>query len=477
MAPSEPVSPGHALMDPTPSHPPFPEAPPSRRRVGTPVVLAAVVLLVVAAFGIGVGVGSSRPIDGAAAVPSPGAPAVSPAPSAAPSTPATDPSPPASAGPSPSAPADGDEFALIEQAWQLLHEKYVGRADLDDRELAYGAIRGLTDAVGDTGHTSFQSPEELQASEDALEGEYVGIGTYVDEHDRGLRVAGVIPRSPAARAGLEVGDIILEVDGTSLEDLTIDQAGDLIRGPEGTSLTLEVDPVGPVESETVTLERASIVIPTVEWAIVPGSDIAHVKVLQFSAGATDRLKEALEAARERGARKALLDLRGNPGGYVSEANGVASQFLASGVVYLEEDADGKRTPSEVQPGGVWTDLPVVVLVDASTASSAEIVASALQDAGRATVVGERTFGTGTVLARFDLADGSALRIGTIRWLTPKGRAIWHEGVEPDVSAALPEGVAPLSPEEVGALTPTELGASVDGPLREALTRLGWSPEG
>ena len=179
--------------------------------------------------------------------------------------------------------------------------------------------------------------------------------------------------------------------------------------------------------------------------MVPGTTTALVRLEQFSSGAADAVVEALEAAREAGAERIVLDLRGNPGGYVNEAVGVASQFLTDGIVYVERNADGETTDHEASDGGVATDLPLVVLVDGNTASSSEIVSGALQDHGRATIVGETTFGTGTVLGEFELADGSALRVGTTEWLTPDGRRIWHEGIAPDVSVVLPDDVEAADP--------------------------------
>ena len=164
----------------------------------------------------------------------------------------------------------------------------------------------------------------------------------------------------------------------------------------------------------------------------------------------------------------MLDLRGNPGGYVNEAVGVASQFLDTGLVYIERDADGNETRHDVSPDGVATDLPLVVLVDGNTASSSEIVSGALQDAGRAKVVGETTYGTGTVLGEFVLSDGSALRVGTVEWLTPEGRRIWHEGIAPDVSVTQPEDAEGLTPDDVADLTEAELGEMTDVQLARAL---------
>jgi carboxyl-terminal processing protease len=206
--------------------------------------------------------------------------------------------------------------------------------------------------------------------------------------------------------------------------------------------------------------------------MVPGSTTALIHLDQFSSGAADDMVEALKAARADGATRLILDMRGNPGGYVNEAVGVASQFLSSGLVYIERNAADERTEHAVSPNGVATDLPLVVVVDGNTASSAEIVAGALQDAARAKVVGETTFGTGTVLGEFDLSDGSALRVGTVEWLTPTGRRIWHEGIAPDVPVALPEGIQPLSPDDIAKLTAAAVGSIDDAQLAKALEVVG-----
>ncbi len=194
-----------------------------------------------------------------------------------------------------------------------------------------------------------------------------------------------------------------------------------------------------------------------------------LRLEQFSKGAADDLKAALQEIRAAGADRVILDLRGNPGGFVTEAIGVASQFLASGTVYVERNAKGDETTHPVTDGGVATDVPLVVLIDRSTASSAEIVSGALQDAGRGQLIGETTFGTGTVLGEFPLADGSALRVGTTEWLTPNGRRIWHEGIVPDVVVERADDVRPLIPDDLRTMTPAQAGELTDPQLARALT--------
>jgi carboxyl-terminal processing protease len=218
----------------------------------------------------------------------------------------------------------------------------------------------------------------------------------------------------------------------------------------------------------VSIVRADVPIEPVTWTLVPGSKTALIRLEQFSTGAADDMVKALKDAREAGADRVVLDLRGNPGGYVNEAVGIASQFLSNGIVYVERNAAGDETSHPVTAGGVATDLPLTVLVDGDTASSSEIVSGALQDAGRAKVVGETTFGTGTVLGEFVLSDGSALRIGTVEWLTPKGRRIWHEGIAPDVPVKMPDGVDALTPDDVRRLSAAEVAKVKDTQLAKAL---------
>jgi carboxyl-terminal processing protease len=421
---------------------------PSRR---SGLAVALVPILLVAAFAGGVGLDRAGVLPGspnapagtdAPARPTPTAdPAATPGPTRAPGVTSAPTLPPGVSGP-----------ALIEEAWDVLHDHYVLPDELNDRELAYAAIRAMTEAVGDEGHTMFLTPEELEALEDSLSGEFVGIGVEVDTSDGEFRIADVIPNAPAEEAGLLRGDRIIAADGVPLAGLGEDEALSRVRGPEGTSVVLTIAREGRPDFE-VTLVRRPFDLELVSWTMVPGRTVALVRLESFSSGATDELRSALDAARAAGATALLLDLRGNPGGYVSEAVGVTSQFLDDGVVFITRDRDGKEEPSLVESGGRWTDLPLAVLVDGNTASSAEIVSSAIQDAGRGEVLGEQTFGTGTVLARFDLEDGSSLRVGTVLWLTRDGRPLWKEGLRPDVVVELDEDAPRLRPRDVAELAP------------------------
>ena len=341
---------------------------------------------------------------------------------------------------------------------------------MDPTTLEQGAIRGLTDAVNDPGHTGYLTPEEVKARDESLSGTFVGVGAVLDMRNNAPTVVRLLPDSPAEKAGLRAGESILRVDDVSVAGQTIEQVVSRIRGPEGTAVTLGLQDLDGSE-RSLTIVRAKLTLEIVSWSLAPGSRDAVIRLESFSTGAAKALVGAITAARAAGAAGIVLDLRANAGGYVNEAVDVASQFLGSGVVYISQDRSGKQVPHEVAGGGIATDIPLVVLVDGQTASSAEIVTGAIQDAGRATIVGEKTYGTGTVVGTFPLSDGSAVTIGTERWLTPKGHAIWREGLTPDQAVALAQGVSFLVPDDFATLSTGGIGASSDTQLQAALSAL------
>jgi carboxyl-terminal processing protease len=429
--------------------------PPAHRRRGSGGLRSALIGAgLVATFAAGVGVGR---IDLTSPVAS-----------------ATDsPAPTAVVTPDPT--TDEDDLALIREAWDAIQDHYVEADELDERQLAYAAIDGLADAVGDTGHTAFMTPEERAARNSALSGSYVGIGAQVDTSPEGLPlIVGVFRGSPAEEAGLRTGDVVTAVDGRPTAGEDLDDVVEWVRGEAGTRVVLTVRS-GDGPERYVPIMRGDVEIEPVSWAMVPGTATAVLRLEQFSSGAVEELRSALGELRAAGAKRLILDLRGNPGGYLNEAVAVASEFLARGTVYVERNADGQENPAPVTPGGIATDLPLVVLVDGGSASAAEIVAGAIQDAGRAQVVGERTFGTGTVVGEFGLSDGSALRVGTVEWLTPNGRVIWHEGIAPDVTVERPADVEPIDPDDLRSLSPADVTGLDDPQMARALELVGSAP--
>ncbi len=369
-------------------------------------------------------------------------------------------------------PSDPDaQLALIVQAWRELQDNYVDAGKLDNQSLAYAAIRGMTDAIGDTGHTMFFTAAESKAMDQSLSGTFVGIGVQVVSVDlkagTGVKIGVLIPKTPAEEAGLKRGDVVVKVDGTDVMALATDAIVSKIRGPDGTAVTLTIQRAGAANFD-VTITRRKFDLPLSSWAMVPGQDVAMIRLDSFASGSGKAVTDAIAAAQKAGAKGIILDLRGNPGGYVNEAIIVASQFVPDGVVYQSTDRSGTSTDNNVIDGGLWTQGPLVVLANGDSASAAEIVTGAIKDAGRAQVVGVKTYGTGTVLGRFDLADGSSLRIGIERWLTRDGYPIWHEGIVPDVAVTLPATAVELYPNDLLDLTAAQVAASTDAQFLKAL---------
>ncbi len=368
----------------------------------------------------------------------------------------------------------GPDVQLIQDAWQTIQQHYVDRTAVQTQTLTYGAISGMVDALGDTGHSRFLSPEMLKAEHNSLNGSFEGIGAEVQETDGHVVIVAPIDDSPAQKAGLLPGDVILKVNGEDMTSLPLNQVIQRILGPAGTTVTLTIGTPATGNTRDVTLTRAKITIHNVTWQQVPGTTIADVRIVGFSQGVSQDLQQALLEIKNQHLTGIILDLRNNPGGLLNEAIGVASQFLANGNVLEEQDATGKITPVPVTHRYPVTDLPLAVLINQGSASAAEITAGALQDAGRATLIGETTFGTGTVLNDFNLPDGSALLLAVQEWLTPKGRIIWHHGITPDDQVSLPTSAHLLLPEAERSMTPEQVKASDDAQLLRALQVLSTS---
>ncbi|NJN82381.1 MAG: S41 family peptidase [Caldilineaceae bacterium] len=370
-----------------------------------------------------------------------------------------------------------EEFAVFWQAWQLVQDKFIDRDVLDTTEMTYGAIVGMLNALGDEGHTTFLTPEDLEDQRTDMSGKFSGIGAYVNMKDMMPVIVAPFDGSPADKAGVKAGDIILEVDGEDTSGQDLGDIVDRIRGPEGSEVVLVLLRIDGdnTESLEITIIRGEIEIPAVDWAMVPGTDVALLRLNRFSANATDQLQEAYAEIEAAGAEALVFDLRNNPGGLLEQAVKVTSQFLTSGNVLQEEDSLGNRKPYKVLSGGVATEIPMVVLINSGSASSAEIAAGAFQDHERATVVGDTTFGTGTVLEPFMLEDGSALMLGTRQWLTADGRLIRKNGIEPDVPVELSVTADLLSADELEELTVEELLVSEDTQLLKALELLDALP--
>lgn len=365
--------------------------------------------------------------------------------------------------------ADQESLVLYAEALQAVRDDYVDQEAVDPRQQTYGAIEGMIDSLGDQGHTRFLTPDEVERNREGISGSYVGIGVRLEDEEGRAVVASPIDGSPAERAGIETGDVVVAVDGESVEDEDITEISEQVRGPEGTQVELTLHRDG--EEREVSLERTELQVSSASWHRIPGTEAAHLRLASFSSNSAEELSEALEEAREAGVEKLVLDLRSNPGGQLDQAVEVADSFLEpESTIYIREDSSGEREEVTASDGDPL-EAPLVVLVDEGSASSSEIVAGALRDNGRAEVVGERTFGTGTVLSPVTLDDGSEILLGVAEWLTPGGDFIRESGIEPDVEVELGEDGETLTPDTEEDLSQEEV-LDRDPQLARALEILG-----
>ena len=330
------------------------------------------------------------------------------------------------------------EFQVFWEAWGLVVDNFVDRDKVDFTEMTYGAIRGMLATLDDQNHTAFFTPEEARQEESQLEGSYQGIGAYVGMEDGVFKILTPFRGSPAENAGILAGDVVLKVDSEEVLGLSESEVVSRIRGPAGTQVVLTVLHPGSDEPVEIAVERGEIKVDSVLWSRIPGTDLAYVQITQFAADTSDELVKALEEIEAESSNGApvegiMLDLRNNPGGYLHEALRVGNQFLAPGQIILHErDAEGVLKTYEAEGRGLARNIPIVALINGGTASAGEILAGALQENGRARLVGETTLGTGTVLRPYTLSDGSVLRLGVTNWLTPQEHLIKGQGVKPDV---------------------------------------------
>ncbi|MGD1083365.1 MAG: S41 family peptidase [Verrucomicrobiota bacterium] len=374
-------------------------------------------------------------------------------------------------------PGAQEQFALVAQAWNLIQFYYVDRDAPRPTVLAHGAVQGMTEALGDTGHTTFLNPQMSRHADKSMGTNFSGIGVQIQINtNRQAVILAALDASPAMRAGLRAGDIILEVDGQPVTGMPMIELEERITGPVGQPVKLGVLVSHNARRQDFTILRASIKIANVSWRPLPDGGPAYLRVAMFNEGAAQDFHSALLEIQRKGCKAVILDLRDNPGGVLDEAVGVASEFLSGGDVLLEKNANGKISHHPVKPGGIATNLPLVVLINGFSASASEIVAGALQDAHRATLVGRTTFGTGTVLQKFPLLDGSALLLAVDEWLTPSGRSFWHKGVKPDEDVVLAADTPPLIPAVESDLTSATLQSSGDTQLLRAIALLSAPPK-
>lgn len=332
---------------------------------------------------------------------------------------------------------DGPEFELVEEAWSIIVDDYVASDELDLKKLSQAAIIGMVEAMNDR-YSAYLNAEQYQFNQTDLEGSFGGIGAEVTLDDEGrLTIVAPIDGTPAQEAGILPGDKILEVDGISTEGMSTIDAVLLIRGEAGTKVVLLILHKDEEEAQEIEIIRDKIKMDSVRLTMLP-DNIAHIRISNFSDRTGQELMSILEEIISNDAIGIILDLRTNPGGLLTAAIDVVSQFVEDGMVTYVMYKDGSKDTYDVRGDALATDIPMVVLVNESSASASELVSGALQDHKRATVIGTRTFGKGSVNTYRTLEDDSAIYISIARWHTPDGRQIEGQGILPDETVELTE---------------------------------------
>jgi carboxyl-terminal processing protease len=332
-------------------------------------------------------------------------------------------------------PDQNADLANFWKAWNTLHESYVvthaSSTVPSNKDLIYGAIQGLADAYGDP-YTTFLPPKESAEFAENISGSFAGVGMEIDVKDEVLTVITPLKGTPAEKAGIKAGDQIIAIDKKPTDGLSVEEAVRKIRGPLGSTVELSILRAG--KPLTVPIVRATIQIPQTEDGLDKETGVYHITLYEFTSSSVNLFNQALSRFKASGSKRLVVDLRGNPGGYLDVAVNITSHFLPKGTTIVTEDFDGKRENKVHQSLG-YNDLPrgtkVVVLIDGGSASASEIVAGALQDAKVATVIGTKSFGKGSVQQLIPLGEGS-LKVTIARWVTPSGKWIMGNGITPDI---------------------------------------------
>jgi len=335
-------------------------------------------------------------------------------------------------------PEEADQFTVFWEAWHLLEKDFYGQLPTA-QQMTYGAIRGALATLNDP-YTIFVEPKLRRLERDDLRGSFGGIGAWVSKHEDGAIVLKPMEDKPAQRAGILEGDIVIRVDGQEITlDMSLEDVILLIRGPVGSVVKLTISRTGTPEPLVFEIIREKVETPTVNWRLLDeGQGLGYVSISLFTERTNKELEAALKDLKAQGATRLIVDLRNNSGGLLETSIDVASQFLSNGVVLYEQRRDQEEKSYPVRRGGKATDIPLVVLVNAGTASASEIVAGALQDSGRGILIGESTFGKGSVQLVYDLSDQSSLHVTVAHWFTPNRHEITGNGLVPDVVVPLTE---------------------------------------
>lgn len=361
-----------------------------------------------------------------------------------------------------------EQFETFWQVWALVEDNFFDPERIDYQKMIYGALQGMVNSLDDP-YTFFSTPAETEVERTHLQSEYQGIGAYIDQEEGYPMILGPVhDETPAAMAGLRLGDLIVEVNGEDIFGLSLAEQIGLIKGPAGTDVTLLIYRPSEDESFEVTITRARIELRSAEGQM-RDDGLAYISVSAFGDSTIQELDAVLEELLPQNPKGVIVDLRGNGGGYLLVAQEVLGRFISTGVAVYQESGDGTRIPHPVLGDGPEAfDVPVVVLVNGGSASASEVVAGALQDYERALIIGEQTFGKGSIQNIFDLADGSSVRITVAKWLTPDGRQIQDEGITPDL-------IVPLTPEDYDAGLDPQLDAAAAYLLDHPLPQTAVTP--
>lgn len=333
------------------------------------------------------------------------------------------------------------DFKLFWQVWDLVSGEYVDKNAVDPQKMFYGAIQGMVAAMGDP-YTVFLPPQEQKSTKEEIGGSFEGVGIQLG-YDKEKRLAVIAPvkDTPAYRAGVQAGDLIVKIGGKEAGGLSLPEAVNLIRGPKGTNIALEIYHEGDVKTKTVDLKRDTIVVKSVEFeqkTTPAGKKVALIKLSRFGERTFEEWNKAVSDTLASGPDVVILDLRNNPGGLLDGAVFIGSEFIRSGNIVLQENARGQKTPYKVNRAGKLLDLPLIVLINKGSASASEIVAGAIQDTKRGKLIGETSFGKGTIQESQDLPEETGIHITTAKWLTPNERWIHQKGLDPDIKVELTE---------------------------------------
>ncbi len=350
-------------------------------------------------------------------------------------------------------PLSGEAQVVFEpfwEVWQLVQERYYEQP-VDNEALMEGAVTGMLATLEDD-HTRYLSPSEQEVAERSFSGEYQGIGAEVEAIDGRITIVSPIDGSPAQAAGLQPGDIIVAADGVSLDGMDVSEAAALVRGPAGTAVLLQIERDG--ETFDIEIIRDTVKLVSATGRMLP-ENIAYVRLSRFGDTTGNELNELLPGLIAQNPNGLILDLRRNPGGALDTTVEIADEFLAEGTILVERFGNGQERIFKSEDGNVAETIPLVVLIDEGSASASEVLAGAIQDTERGTLIGQTSFGKGTVQTWHTLSNKGGVRITVAQWLTPDETSINKQGLTPDYFIPLPEGEIALGTED------TQLQAAID----------------